>query len=319
MSTGELGGEAPPLRAATTRFGGFGVGLSLVVTVALVVTQPTWSPAVLLPLCLLGVSLAILLGRAAVARARPLEPATFAASGAPGSIEAEDTASPPADRYDDVDHLAALRHEFRTPLNAVLGFSDVLLRGIDGDVNDSQREDLEIIRASGMKLQVLLDSALDLSQLALGGLKLDLDSTNANDVVSRAADEAGQLWAGKRSALSEVPQAPCVATIDAVRLRRCLLVLADVLGNQYREAKIHLELAPTEEHLVVTVSADPSGVLALDALPTPAEVVGAEDPMKIRRWPVAVSTEIVAAHQGSLYHGDEPARFVIRVPRGEGA
>ena len=61
---------------------------------------------------------------------------------------------------DEVDYLTALRHEFRTPLNAVLGFSDVLLSGIDGEVNESQREDLEIIRASGIRLKLLLDSAL---------------------------------------------------------------------------------------------------------------------------------------------------------------
>ena len=44
---------------------------------------------------------------------------------------------------EEADYLTALRHEFRTPLNAVLGFSDVLLSGIDGEVNESQREDLE--------------------------------------------------------------------------------------------------------------------------------------------------------------------------------
>ena len=78
---------------------------------------------------------------------------------APGQVTPSTQLQP---EPDEVDYLMALRHEFRTPLNAVLGFSDVLLSGIDGEVNDSQREDLEIIRASGIRLRILLDSAFDL-------------------------------------------------------------------------------------------------------------------------------------------------------------
>lgn len=313
----------PVLRASTTRLGLLAGGLSLVTIAGLALTQPSWSAIVLLPLCIVGVLLGVGAGRATVAGS--IAPAR---KGGPAQPDAEPTppaiiSSPLIDAVDavdpitrgDVDRLAALRHEFRTPLNAVLGFSDVLLRGIDGEVNDSQREDLEIIRASGMKLQILLDSALDLQRLAGEGLKLEVDGVDAREVVERAAEEARQLWASKRRASVSVPETACQATIDAPRLRRCLLVLADFLGTQYRDANVALDLSVSEENLTATVSASPSGRLDLDALPTPSEVTRAEDPMKIRRWPVAVSTEIVSAHDGSLYHGDDPARFVIRIPR----
>ncbi len=217
---------------------------------------------------------------------------------------------------DDVDYLMALRHEFRTPLNAVLGFADVLLSGIDGEVNESQREDLEIIRASGIRLRVLLDSALDLSKLAAGDLRLDADRVDVRDLVSRAAAEAGQLWSNKRAVRDSIPDEPCIAEVDESRLRRSVLVLADYLATQDRNAEVAVSLVSSDDHFAIELVADSSNALDLDALPTIAEILAAEDAPTIRRWPVAVTSEVIAGHDGSLYHGDAPSRFRIRLPFG---
>ena len=232
-----------------------------------------------------------------------------------GSVPEEAAPSQPVpSEPGDVDYLMALRHEFRTPLNAVLGFSDVLLSGIDGEVNDSQREDLEIIRASGIRLRILLDTALDLSQLADGELRLDADRADVRELVARVAVEAGQLWSNKRTAGCTLPEGPCITAVDEARLRRSILVLADFLATDHRDADIALSLALSDDHLAIEVTADPSDRLMLDALPTPAEVLASEDATEIRRWPVAVTSEIIARHDGSLYHGDAPSRFLIRLP-----
>ena len=215
---------------------------------------------------------------------------------------------------DGVDYLMALRHEFRTPLNAVLGFSDVLLSGIDGEVNDSQREDLEIIRASGIRLRLLLDSALDLSQLAGSELRLDAERIDVRELVARAVAEAGQLWANKRTAACTLPEQACISDVDEARLRRSILVLADYLATDHRDARIMLSLTPSNDHLAIEVLAEPSVHLPLDSLPTTAEVLASEDPREIRRWPVAVTSEVIARHDGSLYRGDAPSRFLIRLP-----
>lgn len=219
---------------------------------------------------------------------------------------------------DDVDYLMALRHEFRTPLNAVLGFSDVLLSGIDGRVNASQREDLEIIRASGIRLRILLDSALDLSQLADEELRLETERVDVREIVRRAAAEVGQLWSNKRAAQCSLPSESCMANVDEPRLRRSVLVLADFLATHHRHARIEMSLAPSNGHLAIELTARPSDGMALDELPTPQEVLASEDIAKIRRWPVAVTSEVIAQHEGSLYHGSAPSRFLIRLPTESG-
>jgi len=250
-------------------------------------------------------------------------PSVATSSAPPPSAELDQAASPSSDAPpsrgpDEVDYLRALRHEFRTPLNAVLGFSDVLLSGIDGDVNASQREDLEIIRASGIRLRILLDSALDISQLAEGELRLDIDRVDLRELVRRAASEAGQLWSNKRHADCVLPERAFHADADEGRLRRSILVLADFLATSHRDADISIALRPSDDHLAIELTAEPAERQSLEALPTTAEVLAAEDATKIRQWPVAVTSELIARHGGSLYHGSAPVRFRIRLPVGEG-
>ncbi len=215
---------------------------------------------------------------------------------------------------EEVDYLMALRHEFRTPLNAVLGFSDVLLSGIDGEVNESQHEDLEIIRASGIRLKLLLDSALDLSQLAGGQLRMNIERTDVRELLARVAAEARQLWSNKRSAKCALPEEPCVTQVDQGRLCRSILVLADFLATDHRDAEIVLGLASSGGRLAIEVTAIGSDRLSFDALPNTSEVLASEDASEIRRWPVAVTAEIISQHDGSLYHGNAPSRFLVRLP-----
>lgn len=231
---------------------------------------------------------------------------------APAEAERAEAEEAPDD--DEVDYLTALRHEFRTPLNAVLGFSDVLLSGIDGEVNESQREDLEIIRASGIRLKLLLDSALDLSHLADDHLRLNTDRIDVRELVSRVAAEAGQLWSNKRSAKCVLPEEPCVTEADESRLRRSILVLADFLATDHRDADIEVSLARTGAYLAIEITAGASDRLSFDALPTTESVLASEDASEIRRWPVAVTAEVISRHKGSLYHGNAPSRFLVRLP-----
>ncbi len=317
MKAASAGREPHALRVVTARFAVLTIALSAATGLGLWLTQPVWSLSSFIVFAAMAAAGVLFMTTLARLAARPASSAQLGrtstpTTGAPSATPRVSSMRPGSD--DQVDYLMALRHEFRTPLNAVLGFSDVLLGGIDGDINESQREDLEIIRASGVRLRVLLDSALDLSRLATEDLKPNIESVDARHVVERAAKEALQLWAGKQQARVSVSDEPCLVATDEARLRRSIVVLADFLATDNRRAAIEFDLHNSEDRIVVSVAAVPSERLILDALPTPAEVLASEDPMKIRRWPVAVTSELIVRNGGSLYHGDDPARFVIRLP-----
>jgi len=68
--------------------------------------------------------------------------------------------------------LASMSHEFRTPLNAIIGFSEMLLTPNYGSISDKQKEYLNNIAISGKHLLNLVNDILDLSKVESGNIEL---------------------------------------------------------------------------------------------------------------------------------------------------
>ncbi len=80
--------------------------------------------------------------------------------------------------------LANMSHELRTPLNSIIGFSRVILKGIDGPITDVQEQDLNAIYSSGQHLLSLINDVLDLSKIEAGKMELAFeDHVNLAEVV----------------------------------------------------------------------------------------------------------------------------------------
>ena len=70
------------------------------------------------------------------------------------------------------DFLATMSHEFRTPMNAILGFTDVLRRGYAKNEAERRRH-LNTIHSSGQHLLHLIDGILDLSKVEVGRMEIE--------------------------------------------------------------------------------------------------------------------------------------------------
>jgi signal transduction histidine kinase len=71
--------------------------------------------------------------------------------------------------------LAAVSHELKTPLNSIIGFSDVLADGSAGPVTEEQKSYLGILHESGHSLLSLVNNILDLSSMQAGEVELELN------------------------------------------------------------------------------------------------------------------------------------------------
>ena len=61
--------------------------------------------------------------------------------------------------------LANMSHELRTPLNSILGFSDVMLDGLDGPLTETMDNDLKLISRNGQHLFSLINDVLDMAKI----------------------------------------------------------------------------------------------------------------------------------------------------------
>jgi signal transduction histidine kinase len=84
--------------------------------------------------------------------------------------------------------LAAVSHELRTPLNSICGFSQLLLEGMmPTTLATEQREDVRLIRTSGMQLLGLINDILDISMIESGELRLYFAPEDIAEVVDEVA------------------------------------------------------------------------------------------------------------------------------------
>ncbi|MFO0632428.1 MAG: HAMP domain-containing sensor histidine kinase [Nannocystaceae bacterium] len=91
--------------------------------------------------------------------------------------------------------LANMSHDLRSPLNSILGFSELLLSGIDGPLAGEQREMVETIYNSGRELLQEIDDILDAAKIDAGRLELHAEPTPPATLVARAVANAGRRTA----------------------------------------------------------------------------------------------------------------------------
>jgi PAS domain S-box-containing protein len=125
------------------------------------------------------------------------------------------------------DFLALLSHEFRTPLQAIFGYTELLEREIHGPLNESQRRDLQRIRQSQEHLLGLITTILDFARMESGvGLDVEMRPVVVNDVLSSIEGFIGpQLeLKGLRYSCDCADESPVVRA-DAVKLESIVLNL----------------------------------------------------------------------------------------------
>ncbi len=86
--------------------------------------------------------------------------------------------------------LANMSHELRTPLNSIIGFSRVILKGIDGPLTDMQEQDLGTIHESGKHLLNLVNDILDQAKIEAGKMELSYSFFSMGELVKSVMSTA---------------------------------------------------------------------------------------------------------------------------------
>ena len=128
--------------------------------------------------------------------------------------------------------LASMSHDLKAPLNATLGFAELVSRG---PLTDGQRESVSIIAQRGRELLYLIDTILDAARLEAHELTVSPEPTRVGDVVMSAIADAQNLMSGMQVSISGEIQ-PGVPPIlaDATRLTQALTAIV-LLASRFGE------------------------------------------------------------------------------------
>ncbi|MGD8457532.1 MAG: response regulator [Anaerolineales bacterium] len=144
--------------------------------------------------------------------------------------------------------LANMSHELRTPLNSIIGFSRVILKGIDGPITDLQQQDLEAIHHSGQHLLDMINNLLDLSKIEAGKMELSIEEIELSDVIESAISTARGLIKEQPIQLVEnVPDKLPPVLVDRTRIRQIMLNLLQNATKFTDEGTITIDVEIIED------------------------------------------------------------------------
>ena len=143
--------------------------------------------------------------------------------------------------------LGTLSHELRTPMNGVIGMGELLSMT---DLDDQQRQYLEVLLASAKSLTGLMDDLLDISMIEAGEMRLNLDDVDLEEMAATLVDAIASMEVARLTALSLEfdPKVKGKWRGDGKRIRQ---ILSNLVNNAVKFTG--------EGRVDVIVTATPSG------------------------------------------------------------
>lgn len=241
--------------------------------------------------------------------------------------------------------LATVSHELRTPLTSVIGYSEMLLEGLAGTMNDEQRDYVKTIMEKGESLLGLITQILDLSRVESGNLRLTTTDFDPSPVV-RGATTSIIPQATKKNITLEVNIAPKLPFIKGDK-DKIGQIIVNLLGNAVKftpaqgrirlsadlwtgarpAASLHLDssgsIFAVDEETFLRVVVEDSGIgIAADKLAAVFERFFQVDNTSTREFGgtglgLSIVKSFVDAHRGEIFVESEVgkgSRFTLLLP-----
>jgi PAS domain S-box-containing protein len=138
--------------------------------------------------------------------------------------------------------LAAMSHELKTPLNAVIGFSEIIRDEVFGPVGrPAYREYAGDIHASGTKLLSIINDVLDVSRLEGGAITINPSTCQARDLAADAVAAARKATGDTREVGFDITARLPHIRVDSGRVRQALTnLLANALKFTPPEGRVQV-------------------------------------------------------------------------------
>jgi len=221
-----------------------------------------------------------------------------------------------------LDFLANVSYQLRTPLNAMIGFTEILTNRYFGELNERQTEYVDGVLQAGRRLEALIDAILDLSSIEAGYLKLDLEPVDIAAMVEEVRALTAE-WAQRERVDLAVRCEPEVGAIVADE-RRVKQVLLNLVANAIKftppGGRIELSAEIKGDDVALTVADNGIGIPEEDRerVFAPFERARRTHPRSGAGVGLALVKRFIAMHGGTvelISDSETGTRVVCTLPR----
>ena len=202
--------------------------------------------------------------------------------------------------------FSSVSHDIRTPLNAIIGYTELLLDGIDDQ--EERNKALSAISTSGHTLLQLINDVLDLSKLESGKMDIKPELTDVREIVSSVLHSFDVTTRNSDFELKEDYGHLPLLEVDPQRIRQ---ILFNLIGNavkftEHGEICVHASFRNNlgEENGVFSLSVSDTGCGIADSekgkLMTPFVQVGTVAKAKGTGLGLAICKQLATKMGGTL-------------------
>jgi PAS domain S-box-containing protein len=218
--------------------------------------------------------------------------------------------------------IATLSHELRSPLNAMLGWTQLLKRVGNDPARVSQA--VQAIESSGQILSQLISDILDINRISSGKLLLNIEKTAIRSIIDRAI-EIVYPEAQKKQLHVEADLTDSAGLImgDPVRLQQCLWnLLSNAIKFTPKDGRITVSTKTNQQNLEISITDTGCGIQS-DIIPQIFERFVQADSSSTRvhgglGLGLAITKHLVELHGGSVSAESagrgQGSRFTISLP-----
>ena len=158
--------------------------------------------------------------------------------------------------------VSLVSHELRTPLTSIKGYTELVLDGDAGEIDEEVQEYLGIVYKNADRLVALVNDLLDISRIESGRVQLNIEPVDLNEIVQTVMATMQHSIQGKQQVL-EVEFDPLATNVmgDKVKL---IQVLTNYVSNAYKYTQsgghIRIKIQKRAEFAYVSVSDDGFGI-----------------------------------------------------------
>ena len=157
------------------------------------------------------------------------------------------------ERIDMDEFISWAAHDFKSPLNAIIGFTKVVLKGIDGPVTELQVTDLTSAHTNGQRMLALSNNLIDMARLNNGDIKVEINQGDMNLVLSEATSRWKIQNPGKEL-ITNIDIQNSETRLDSARMRQVVSGLLTYAGNHVAEnGKVSLHAHENEKNFIIKI------------------------------------------------------------------